>query len=272
MVTPLSHLKQRLFELLQPSRSNDRLSRLFNLLLLSLIFLNAGIVVAYTFPLSSTHLRFFHIVENLSVCIFTLEYILRLWTADLLYPGELPWRARVRYLHSPLAVIDLLAILPFYLTLLPPFDLTSLRMLRLLRLFQLFKLSRYTSSLSVILRVIQKKSAQLLSSMAVVFILILISSLLMYSVENPAQPQVFDNALSGMWWAVSTLTTVGYGDIYPITMWGKLLGSVIALLGIVLLAVPTAIISSGFIEQSNKRRDSFQNDGRYCPHCGKRLH
>lgn len=267
----LTSFKQRLFALLQPSRAGDKASRLFSILLMGLIFLNTGIVFAYTFPLSAARLGHFRLIEVLSICIFTLEYLLRLWTADLVYPSLSPTRARLRYSRTPLAIVDLLAILPFYLTLLPPFDLTALRVLRLLRLFQLFKLSRYTSSLFLILRVIRKKSAQLLSSMAVVFILILISSLIMYAVENPAQPLVFSNAFSGMWWAVSTLTTVGYGDIYPITVLGKLVASIIALLGIGLLAVPTAIISSGFIEQSGKRSDGFHSEGRYCPHCGKRL-
>lgn len=272
MVIDLSHLKERAFNLLQPSDFSDRINRVFDLLLMGLVFLNVAIVVAYTFPLPPSIIPILRDLELLSVFIFTLEYLLRLWTADLLYPSYSPGKARRRYVISGMAIVDLLSILPFYLPMLIPLDLQILRAVRLLRLFQLFKLTRYTTSLSSIIHVFRKKSSQLLSSLAVVLILITISSLLMYSVENPVQPTVFDNAFSGMWWAMSTLTTVGYGDIYPITALGKLIGSVIALFGIGLLAVPTAIISSGFIEQSNaKRHDTHDGDAHYCPHCGKKL-
>lgn len=239
---------------------------------MTLILLNVTIVFAYTFTLPSTIIPIFRSIENVSIFIFSLEYILRVWTADLLYPDYTPGSARLKYIVSWMALIDLLSIIPFYVPMLIPFDLKVLRSVRLLRLFQIFKLTRYTSSLFSILRVIRKKASQLLSSMAVVLILIIISSLLMYSVENPAQPEVFDNALSGMWWAISTLTTVGYGDIYPITAIGRVIGSIIALLGIVLLAIPTAIISSGFIELNNaKHLEEHDTDTHYCPHCGKKL-
>jgi len=272
VVIDLWSLKKRVFELLQPSDFSDRLSRVCNLLLMGLIFLNVAIVFAYTFPLPTSLLPILHDLELLSVFIFTLEYLLRLWTSDLLFPSYPPGKARRHYLISGMAIVDLLSIIPFYLPMLIPFDLKVLRAVRLIRLFQLFKLTRYTTSLFSIIHVIRKKSSQLLSSLAVLLILITISSLLMYSVENPAQPTVFNNAFSGMWWAVCTLTTVGYGDIYPITVLGKLFGSVIALLGIGLLAIPTAIISSGFMELSNaKRHDPHDSDGHYCPHCGKKL-
>lgn len=265
--------KKRAFQLLQPSDFGDKISHIIDLFLMTLILLNVAIVFAYTFTLPNAMIPFLCCIENISIFIFSLEYVLRVWTADLLYPDYTPGSARLRYISSWMALVDLLSIIPFYLPLLIPFDLIVLRSIRLLRLFQIFKLTRYTSSLFTILRVIRKKASQLLSSMAVVFILIIISSLLMYSVENPAQPEVFNNAFSGMWWAISTLTTVGYGDIYPITTLGRLIGSIIALLGIVLLAIPTAIISSGFIElNSAKRLDEHDKETHYCPHCGKKLH
>jgi voltage-gated potassium channel len=150
-----------------------------------------------------------------------------------------------------------------------PFDFIVLKAVRVIRLVQIFKLSRYTSSSSSIWFVIKKKSSQLISSMLVIFMLITIVSLIMYSVENPAQPKVFKNALSGIWWAIETLTTVGYGDNYPITSFGKFLASIISLLGIGLIAVPTAIISTGFIEQMESKNP--HEDFLYCPHCGKKL-
>lgn len=272
MVIVLYALRKRVFQILQPSTFGDSMSRSIDVFLIALILLNVGIVFAHTFSLPSPLLPFLRTIETLSIFIFSLEYGLRVWTADFLYPDYTPGSARLRYIVSWMALIDLLSILPFYLPMLIPFDLKVLRSIRLLRLFQIFKLTRYTSSLISILRVMQKKSSQLLSSMAVVLILIVISSLLMYNVENPAQPEVFTNAFSGMWWAISTLTTVGYGDIYPITPLGKLIGSVIALLGIVLLAIPTAIISSGFIEFNNAKHHEEQDTRtHYCPHCGKKL-
>lgn len=271
MVIHLYAVKKKVFQLLQPSKFADRISHMVDLFLMSLILLNVAVVFAYTFPLPTQVLPFMKTLEDVSIVIFSLEYLLRVWTAEFLYPDYTPGSARLRYLVSPMALIDLLSIIPFYLPMLFPFDLKVLRSVRLLRLFQIFKLTRYTSSLFSILHVVKRKASQLISSMAVVLILILISSLLMYNVENAAQPEVFNNAFCGMWWAISTLTTVGYGDIYPITALGKLIGSIIALLGIVLLAIPTAIISSGFIEHG-KHYDGRDTETHYCPHCGKKLH
>lgn len=264
--------KKRLYEILQLSDRSDRLGHAVDLFFILLISLNVLIVFLYTFTLPPALLPIFRDIELVSIVIFTAEYFLRIWTADLLYPNLSPGKARLHYLTSTMALIDLLSILPFYLPILLPYDLKVLRTVRLIRLFQIFKLSRYTSPLASIVRVIRRKSAQLTASMIVVFLLIIVSSLLMYSAENPVQPETFSNAFSGMWWAISTLTTVGYGDIYPVTALGKVIGSVIAFLGVGLLAVPTAIISTGFMEQNEQHRHDHEESGMtYCPHCGKRL-
>lgn len=167
-----------------------------------------------------------------------------------------------------MAVIDLLAILPFYLPFIFPIDLRVLRTIRVIRLFRLFKVNRYTNSLSIIAKVFKSKASQLISSVFVVGLLMIISSVLMYSIENPVQPEVFKNAFSGLWWAVATFTTVGYGDIYPITGAGKILSAIIAMLGIGLVAVPTGIISAGFIENIS---DGREEEKHYCPYCGKKI-
>lgn len=136
-------------------------------------------------------------------------------------------------------------------------------------MFRVFKLGRYVAALNTIALVFKKKKEQLISSMAVVIVLMVISSILIYFFEHEAQPEIFQNAFSGLWWSIATLTTVGYGDIYPVTMMGKILSSFIAILGIGIVAVPTGIISAGFCDdlENDDEKDIIE----YCPHCGKKI-
>lgn len=252
----MKSIKNKIFKIIQPADNSSILSKMFDLVIVTLILINTVTIIAATFSLSALKIRIFLIIEIVSVIIFSVEYILRLWTADLLYPEKKPFIARIKLFFSPMAIVDLLAILPFYIPFLLPIDLRILRLIRLLRLFRLFKMNRYTSGLSSIGNVLKKKSDQLVSSIFVVFLLMIISSVIMYYFENPVQPDVFSNAFSGLWWAISTFTTVGYGDIYPLTVAGKIFSAIIALLGIGLVAVPTGIISAGFmenIEDNNKQ-------------------
>lgn len=251
--------KRLLFELLQPASSGPyrRLSRAVDFFIMGAILVSVASVFALTFDLPPRLTRVFMGIEPIAALIFTVEYLLRLWTADLLYPRLSPWRARRRYVCSGMAVVDLLAILPFWLALLPhlhPVSLMSLRTLRLLRLLRLFKLSRYIDALQAVSDVFRQRFHQLMASMFFVLVLMVIASLMMYAVEHDAQPDRFQNAFSGFWWAVATLTTVGYGDIYPITVAGRLLGAAIALLGVGMVAIPTGILSSGFMERLNAQR------------------
>jgi len=194
---------------------------------------------------------------------------MRIWTAPLKYAGMRPLSATAKHALSFMAIVDLLAILPFYLPFIFPIDLRVLRMIRLLRLLRLLKMNRYTTALSAIAAVFRRKAAQLISSMFVASLLIVISSVLMYTVENPVQPAIFRNAFSGLWWAVATFTTVGYGDIYPVTAAGRVIGAIIALLGIGLVAVPTGIISAGFVEQINNHKIAAEEA--VCSCCGEAL-
>ena len=267
----MEKIKNRVFKMMQVDSDGDIISKIFDIFIISLIILNVVTIIADTFQLSETFSRTSRYIEIFSVTIFTIEYILRVWTSDMLYPKLNPIIARIRYIFSLMAIIDLLAILPFYLPMLISVDLRALRLLRLMRLMRIFKVSRYTNALSSIAAVLKSKSSQLISSTFVVMLLLLVSSMIMYSVENPAQPEVFTNAFSGLWWAVSTLTTVGYGDIVPITAFGKVLSGVIALLGIGLIAVPTGIISAGFMEHINKEEEADEDSKHYCPYCGKKL-
>ena len=266
--------KKRTFEILEKSQKGDILSTIFDYFIVILISLNVVSVFIETFDLSVYLNNFLRKFEIFSIIIFTIEYILRLWTSTLLYPDKNSFVARIKYIFSLMAIIDLVSILPFYLPFFFSVDLRVLRALRLFRLLRILKVNRYTHAMQKVLFVIKNKSTELISSIFVIFILMLISSVLMYSVESPVQPEVFKNGFSGLWWAVATFTTVGYGDIYPITSVGRFLSAIIALLGIGLVAVPTGIITSGFMEASSKEEDddnSQQDEKHFCPYCGKNL-
>lgn len=171
---------------------------------------------------------------------------------------------RLKFMLTPLALVDLFAILPFYLPILIPLDLRFLRVLRLIRIFRLFKLGRYSDALKLMGRVIKAKKAELFITLFIVFILLILSSSILYYVENETQPEVFSSIPSAMWWGISALTSVGYGDAYPMTPLGKFLGAIISLLGIGLIAMPTGILGAGFVEEIRKKRMAQKT----CPNCG----
>ena len=196
----------------------------------------------------------FHVIEVITILIFCVEYILRIWTADYLYPDKSEFRSRLRFLISFDGIIDLLTILPFFFL----SGMVIFRMLRVARIFHLFRLNARYDSFNVITTVLYEKRNQIISSVFIVMILMLASSLCMYSVEHDSQPEVFRNAFSGIWWSMSTLLTVGYGDIYPITTLGRIMAICIAYLGVGAVAIPTGIISAGFVEQY-QRKSSLSN-------------
>lgn len=245
-------IKKWVYHLVRDDDKNDFASNVFDTVIITIILINVFLVILDTFELPLWLQNISNIVEFVSVVIFSIEYLMRLWTANYLYPNEKPFKARLKYMTTFMAIIDLLAILPYYIPFIITIDLRVLRTLRIIRLLRLFKLKRYTEALAAISEVFRKKSSQLLSSIVLVSLLMVIASVLIFNVENDAQPDKFTNAFSGLWWAVATLTTVGYGDIYPITIAGKIFSGLLALLGIGLVAVPAGIISAGFIEGISK--------------------
>lgn len=257
--------KQRVFEIIEKAGPGDRASRIFDIVIVVLIVLNVAAVVANSFTgLPEPLVHGLWIFEIGSVALFSVEYVLRVWTADLLYPGsKMP---RFRHVLSFMALIDLFSILPFYLPLLIPVDLRFMRMLRLMRLFRIFKLHRYNSALEVFGKVLHDEKEKLLTTLLFTTVLLIFSSSVMYYVENEAQPDKFPNIIASVWWAVATLTTVGYGDVYPVTVLGKLLSGLIAILGIGLVALPAGIISSGFILGVGRKDPAKPVK---CPHCGE---
>lgn len=262
-------IKVRIFNWIRDDDENDFISNIIDGAIIFLIMLNVLLVILDTFSMSENYFKISKTIETVSIIVFTIEYLIRFWTSDLKYPHLSSNKARFKHTFSFMSLIDLLAILPFYMPFVFIVDLRVLRALRIVRLFRLFKINRYTKSFSNILTVFKNRKFELISSFFIVFLLMIISSVIMYSLENPAQPDVFSNALSGLWWAVATFTTVGYGDIYPITVGGKIMAGIMAVLGIGLVAVPTGIISAGFIEMMNHH---VQDDPKsFCPYCGKKL-
>ena len=269
-------MKQAIFGIIQPAESGKIASKIFDLFIMALIFASIASVFVMTFDISPETVRILNRFERWVLVVFSVEYLLRIWTADMLYPELPPWRARLKYVCSGMAIIDLAAILPFYLPMVMSVNLVVLRAIRLVRLLRLFKLSRYTDAVSSIWAVFRNKFQEILVSVLFVVIVLIIASLLIYYAEHDAQPDKFANAFSGVWWAVATLTTVGYGDIYPVTALGRFLGGIIAITGIGLVAVPTGIISAGFIELLERKRGGKSDEKtdekpNYCPHCGKKL-
>ncbi len=272
----MTSIKQRIFFLIdEEGRKKSPWNRFFHLSIATLIWLSVIAIILESFqPLRGKFQWFFDAFELLSVFVFSTEYILRLWTADLKFT-ELPaWKARWKFMVSPMGVIDLLAVLPFYLPFFFKFDLRFIRILRIIRLLRIFKLNRYTRALGLFTNVFYEKRNELGITLFVMFLMLLMSSTIMYYLESDVQPKEFPDIISTFWWSVATLTTVGYGDVYPVTGWGKLISGVIAVLGIGLVALPTGILSAGFIEkleEGNKEKEKKEQPFKFCPHCGKRL-
>ena len=258
-------LKETLYLLLEDPEGRDRRARKIRTFLIALIVLNVAAVILETVREVSLQFGFWlRAFEWLSVGIFTAEYAARLWVGG---PNRAQGLAgRARHALSPLMLVDLLAILPFYLPFLLPADLIFLRAVRLMRLLRVLKLGRYSDAIQVFYRVVVRKKEQLVVAGFMVGILLIIASSLMYYFENEAQPDAFSSIPQSMWWAIVTLTTVGYGDVYPITGMGRVLASVIALLGIGMFAVPAGILSAGFVEYARDKERT-----RVCPHCGNPL-
>jgi voltage-gated potassium channel len=261
--------KRRAWELLESNVGETRLDRVVDGFIMALIVLNVCAVLVETVEEISLPLaRYFRAFEIFSVAVFTAEYLLRLWscTADARYRGHL--RGRLRYAASPMALIDLLAILPFYLEFFT-IDLRFVRSLRLFRLFRAFKLARYSASMRTLGNVLRSKREELLVTLFVVVVMLVFASSAMYYAEHDAQPDKFSSIPASMWWGVATLTTVGYGDVFPVTTAGKVLGAMIAVLGVGLFALPTGILASGFAEELQRAR---KKEPVICPHCGLDIH
>ena len=252
--------RKRVFEIIEGGNDLDRVSRAYDFINAFSIIINLVVSIMYTFSdLREQYGSVLVVVEEITVGFFCIDYILRVWTASFLYPELAEKHAVKKYILSFTGIVDLLSFLPYYLPIFFPTGTVAFRMIRIVRIFRLFRINAYYDSFTVITDVLKAKRQQLISSVFIILVLMIASSLCMYSLEHEAQPEVFTNAFSGIWWAASTLLTVGYGDIYPITTIGKMFGIFITFLGVGMVAIPTGIISAGFVDQySNiKKRTEY---------------
>lgn len=248
-------MRKRIFHILEPSNKKD-LSHYFDLFIMAMICLSVvDIILESEVTLRAKYGIWFQYFEVCSVVTFSIEYGLRVWTCIEKKKYASPFSGRVKYMTHPMALVDLIAILPFYL----PFvgiDLRFLRILRLFRIFRVLKMARYSSAFNLIRSVFKEKKEELLVTSVFIVIILIIISTLMYYLEREAQPDHFSSISKSLWWGIVTLTTVGYGDVYPMTALGKALGGIITLLSIGLIALPSGILASGYTEQIIRRKES----------------
>ena len=245
-------MRKRIFQIMQINNRDDLPSLIFDVVLAFNIILNITAMFLETFSSLNTFKPVFTMVENVTVILFIIEYVLRLATADLLYTKVSKPRAVMMYIFSLDGLVELFSILPFfYLS-----GFIAFRMLRVVRIFHLFRINTQSDSFNVIKTVLMEKYKAIASSVFIIVILMLASSIGIYSAEHAAQPGAFKNAFSGIWWSVSAMLTVGYGDIYPITFAGRVMAIIIAFLGVGAVAIPTGIISAGFVEYYSKEQNS----------------
>lgn len=249
--------RARLARVVEVGAADDFVSRGYDFLITGIILVNLANTILGTFSeIDARCGTALDAVEAVTAALFAADYLLRLIAAKYIFPRPTGLGSIARYVFSFTGLVDLLSFLPYYLPVFFPDGAVAFRIFRIIRIFRLFRINAYYDSLNAITEVLSKKKQQLFSSVFIILVLMLASSLCMYSVEHGAQPEVFRNAFSGIWWSVSTLLTVGYGDIYPVTTLGRLLSIVITFLGVGMVAIPTGIISAGFVQQYAQMQDS----------------
>lgn len=262
-------LKRRVDRILNPGDDDSKTVDTFIIMLITLNVL--AVILETEQDIAQQYAKAFQVFEWFSSIFFAAEYGLRLWTCTLREQFAHPVKGRIRYAFTFMAMVDLVAILPFFLPMLGDMvDLRVARAIRLLRLVRLLKMGRYDHAVRTMIGVFARKKEEFaMSGFVLVMVLILCSSVI-YFVEHEAQPEAFSSIPTAMWWAVITITSVGYGDVYPVTTLGRFVGAIIAVIGVCVVAMPTGILASGFAEQMRENRGEGQAFG-YCPHCGENL-
>ncbi|AFS83274.1 ion transporter [Candidatus Nitrosopumilus sediminis] len=256
---------QRTYEILEGT-TDDKVTKTFQFFIIALITVNVIVVIIETEEsVLDEYGYLFTPFEVFSIIIFTSEYIGRIMVCKLNPKYQNSKLGFIRFVFTPMMLVDLAAILPFFL----PFvvaDTRFIRIIRLLRLFRLFKLARYSDPMQTLGHVFKSKAGDLAVAFFILFIVLIFASSLMYHAEHEVQPEAFSSIPASMWWGIVTLTTIGYGDVYPVTVPGKLIAAGVAVIGIAVYAIPTGIMASAFTEELRKKK--MQNNNT-CPHCGK---
>lgn len=251
-------MRKRIFLLLDAGHSEEPWARLVDVFLILLISMNVIAVVFESMPeIYKAYGPWFDAFEIFSVTVFTVEYILRVWSAvesrNPRYKSSL--KGRIRFILSPLALIDLIVLLPFYMSSLIGVDL---RMLRALRLLRAFRLTRYASSMNLLLQVLRDEGPVISAALFVLLMMITVAASITYLAEHKAQPEAFASIPHALWWAVVTMTTIGYGDVVPHTLIGRICASVIGIISVGMVALPAGILASGFNEALHQRRRKYE--------------
>lgn len=251
--------KRRLYQIIEIGNRKDFISRSYDYLLVISIIVNLSVMLLGTFEELSSIGSVLMCIDYVTGYIFVADYILRLYTADVKFKRGI-LLSMLMYVISLQGLVDILTILPIFMGTIVPGGVVAFRLIRVVRTFRLFQITAKSDALNVIVVVLKLRANQLLAAVFFFGVLDIFASLVMYYLEHDAQPDVFVNAFSGVWWSVSTLLTVGYGDIYPITTAGKIVAIFVAMLGVAIVAVPTGIISAGFVEQYKLHKKNGYND------------
>ncbi len=271
-IMDISALRKRVYLILEPTYKGDRISYWFDVFITAVILLSISVMVLSSVSsLSARHSMLFNIVFLFTTLVFSIEYPLRLWSCTVNPSYSHPVRGRLAWALTPFALIDLIVVFPFYLDIFTGINLTGLVVLRV---FRIFKLIRYSDSINMIVRVVKAQRDMLITAYLVLFIALISASTLMFQIEQSGQPDIFTSIPATMWWGIVTLTTVGYGDMVPMTAPGKILGGCITLLGIGIFALPAGILASGFTQELERRTREKKKEGQehheevyLCPHC-----
>ena len=260
------------YALLESPADTNKAREVIILFIAALIVLNVAVVILET--VNSLYLRytaFFHLFDLFTVIVFTIEFTLRIWCCVQNPRYSSPVQGRLRYLVSPYMLIDLVALTPFYLPLVIPLEFRLLRLMRLLRVFRVLRLGKYSNAFDTFVDVLKSKKEELVITFIMAVIIMIMASSALYAAEREAQPEKFGSIPDAMWWAVVTLATVGYGDIYPITPLGKFLAAIVAISAIGLFALPTGILAAGFAESLGRKRENNRDKTLACPRCGAEI-
>jgi voltage-gated potassium channel len=268
-------LRKRLAIVFEDDSVHHRTAQIFSVVLAVLIVVNVGSVILETVePLRARYAAVFAAIERFASGVFVVEYLLRLWTAvDLRNQSyRHPLWGRLRYLGSFFALVDLIAILPAVLGML---GAGHLRVLRLLRLLRMLKLTRHSSVFNMIWMVLREEAQTIAALVFILCLTVTTSGSLMYMIEGDQENTLFTSIPVSMWWAIETLTTVGYGDMIPATAVGRVLGGVVIVVGIVTLALFSGVVTASFIGRLRIRRENarrlLEHGHGTCPHCGQAL-